>query len=125
VAGIRRYLAAVFGAWLICHACALAAAPISICVSFSVPELECTCDHSDATECPMHHKSTSAPKPACTCRSTSDSGLATLASMLGPFAVIDAEARVIAPDEMSAAPAARLATLFNAPTIPDSPPPRA
>lgn len=125
VRGIRRHLAVVFGAWLLCHACALAAAPISICVSYSAPELECTCDHGDATECPMHHKSTSAPKPTCTCRSTSDSGLATLSSMLGPFAVVDADARAVSPDGMSSTPAPLPASFFNAPTVPEPPPPRA
>jgi hypothetical protein len=125
--GIRRHLAAVFGAWLLCHMCALAAAPISICLSStaSAPQLECTCDHGDATECPMHHKSSAQPKPTCTCRSTSDAGLATLASMLGPFAVVHADARIVSPDGTSSAPALQPASFFIAPTSPDPPPPRA
>jgi len=125
--GIRRHLAAVFGAWLLCHVCALAAAPISICLSSSAsaPQLECTCDHGDATECPMHHKSSTGPKPTCTCRSTSDSGLARLASMLGPFAVVDTGARIASPDGMATAPALLPASFFNAPAMPDPPPPRA
>ena len=123
--GIRRHLAAVFGAWLLCHTCALAAAPISICLALNASQLECTCDHGAATECPMHHQSSAAPKTSCTCRSTSDSGLATLASMLGPFAVIDAAARLASPDGIAPAPARLPATVFHAPTIPDPPPPRA
>ena len=124
---VRRRLSWMVGAWLLCHVCALAAAPISICLSSSAsaPSLECTCDHGDATECPMHHKSSAAPKPTCTCRSTSDSGLATLASMLGPFAVVDAAARIVSPDAMAAMPALRPASFFNVPAIPDPPPPRA
>jgi hypothetical protein len=126
VRGIRRHLAAVFGTWLVCHTCALAAAPVAMCISgtASAPQLECTCDHSEATECPMHHKSASEPKPTCTCRSTSDSGLATLASMLGPFAVLDADARIASPHGMAPAPAPLPAFFFNAPTTPDPPPPR-
>jgi hypothetical protein len=127
VRGIRRHLAVVFGAWLLCHTCGLAAAPIAMCVSStaSAPALECTCDHGDATECPMHHKPASESKPACTCRNTSDSGLATLVSLLGPFAVVDADARIASPDGTSSAPALLPAAFFNAPTIPDPPPPRA
>jgi len=73
----------------------------------------------------MHHKSSGASKPTCTCRSTSDSGLATLASMLGPFAVVDADARIASPDGVAPAPARLPASVFNAPSIPDPPPPRA
>jgi hypothetical protein len=73
----------------------------------------------------MHHKRTAEPKPTCTCRSTSDSGLATLASMMGPFAVVDVDARIASPDGMAPAPASLAASLFHTPTIPDSPPPRA
>jgi hypothetical protein len=117
----------VFGTWLMCHTCALAAAPIAICMSSTAaaPQLECTCDHSDAIECPMHHKSAAQPTTTCTCRSTSDSGLATLASLLGPFAVVDAAARIGSPDGISAAATPLPGSFFNAPTLPDPPPPRA
>jgi hypothetical protein len=73
----------------------------------------------------MHHKSAAEPKTTCTCRSTSDGGLATLASLLGPFAVVDAAAWIESPDGMSAAATPLLGSFFNAPTIPDPPPPRA
>jgi hypothetical protein len=39
--------------------------------------------------------------------------------------VVDADARAVSPDGMSSTPAPLPASFFNAPTVPEPPPPRA
>jgi hypothetical protein len=123
---IRRHLGWVFGAWLACHACVLAITPASMCASLSASaEQTCTCNQAGATECPMHHRTTTSTPSSCSCRSTTDIDLATIDALLGPTAVLSAEVHLTVPFQ----PANRLSisriSPIDAPARPDSPPPRA
>jgi hypothetical protein len=125
--GLRRHLSAVFGTWLLCHACAFALTPISLCAAMSAaaPAPECTCDHGAATECPMHPHSTTKSKAPCSCRSASDDTVMAIAAWLGPIAVPASDAGLHAPDDGASDVAPLRASLLTAPTTPASPPPRA
>jgi len=127
VRGIRRHLAAVFGVWLLCHACALAAAPLSMCVSLprNAPDAACACGHAGSTGCPMHHREHAKSNSDCACRSTSDGGMATLASLLGPVAVVSLEVQVEPRVVSTTACVAVSRSIVPAPAVPEPPPPRA
>jgi hypothetical protein len=126
VRAIRRHLAAVFGVWLLCHACALATVSIAMCAAMEdAAGLECTCDHSDGTICPMHHRATARSKSTCSCHSTSNPDTAQLASLFGPVAVESPQRAIDAAEPWTATTIAVNASPINSPAVPDPPPPRA
>jgi hypothetical protein len=125
--GVRRHLGLVFGAWLVCHVGVLTITPVSMCASLaaSAQEQTCTCDHSGAAECPMHHRATQSTKSSCSCRSTGDTALATLGAFLGPIAVLSPQVHLAAPLHSTNRVSFFTISLIDAPARPDSPPPRA
>jgi hypothetical protein len=130
VQDIRRHLAAVFGVWLLCHTCTLAFTPISLCIAMSEQAAapECTCDHSDGSICPMHHRATAKSKTSstpCSCRSTTDPNTSMIAALLGPVALIVTPAAILTPDQPTSRTVDLLAPLTYTPVIPEPPPPRA
>jgi len=119
----RRQLRRVAGGWVIAQVCVLVLAS-GVMALTGAAAVECTCTHGDAHSCPMHHPQP-ASKSTCSCRSTSDGPTAAVAALLGPIAVV--------PSSLVSEPAplrgervdALAASLFDVPSVPDGPPPRA
>ena len=73
----------------------------------------------------MHHtKSKTRPQSSCSCRSTTDVPAATLASLLGPIAVLTSETTIAVTTAKSGLSLVRAVVLLNASINPDPPPPR-
>jgi hypothetical protein len=102
-------------------------APVSLCVvdRAGTVEQSCTCAHGDGQECPMHHTKTTKSRSSCSCRSTTDGPTATLASLIGPTAVLTSRTTIVATVATSSFRANSEAPLFDASINPDPPPPRA
>jgi hypothetical protein len=124
---LRQHVSGVIGAWLLCQASAMILAPVSLCMDASAAAVQqaCTCDHGDGLECPMHHTKTTKSKSSCSCRSTTDGPIATLASLVGPTAVLTSRTSVVATVTTSGVRMSPEAPLFDASINPDPPPPRA
>ncbi len=123
---VRQHLTRVAMIWLLCHASVLTGVPVSLSAmpDALASEQACTCAHSGATECPMHHQAQAPSKSPCSCRSTADPQAATLGSLLGPIAVLTAPGQVIRLVYSDAASSLTV-PLIDTPTVPDAPPPRA
>jgi hypothetical protein len=92
-------------------------------MSHAADSVTCTCPHTGAAECPMHH---STPKKhGCECRSTTDPDAGAVLSMLGPIAVL-ADALPRAPEPaITRLPNYPITQFTDAVLSPTSPPPRA
>jgi len=123
---IRHHVAHVAGAWLVFQLCLLAAVPAVLCSPESTVSFEpaCTCTHGDGDgqSCPMHHPSASSSN--CSCRSTTDSRAAIVASLIGPTAVLAPTSSTVAPSSALSAARSFSAEPLESATPPDSPPPR-
>jgi hypothetical protein len=92
--GIRRRLSWIAGAWLICQAGVLTAAPLSLSgllAPVSTNAILCTCASDTDHDCPMHgkhqhHESTGTPD--CALRSASDATDVTLVSLFAGIGLI-------------------------------------
>jgi hypothetical protein len=123
---VRQHFAGIVGAWLLCQASAMVLVPVSLCTGESAGAVAqaCTCSHPDGRECPMHHTKTTS-RSFCSCRSTTDGPIATLASLIGPIAVLTSRTTVAASVATSGFWTNPEAVLFDASVNPDPPPPRA
>jgi hypothetical protein len=125
---IRRQLVRVASGWLVLQLATVSSVPVVLCagISSAAADVECTCSHGDGAVCPMHHATPERDSNACSCRSTTDDGLAILASLFGETAVLDRpnsgatdlSPSANLPQEPSSHP---LDSFF----VPDAPPPRA
>ena len=122
----RRRLAPVAGLWLVCQLSASTLAPVGISVAVAGAEAaaECTCQHGDGQNCPMHRVPThSANKSACSWRSTTGGADAVMLSFLGPLAVPSRTASAVP----VLATSALVAAVFTIPSdlvpVPNAPPP--
>ena len=125
---LRQRLAWIVGGWLVFQTAALMIAPLSMCAGAVVaPEQACTCALEGATECPMHHHSTtqSKAKSDCDCRSTADPAAAILRSLLGPTAITTDVSRHAEPLFSSTLYPHSVLQPLSQFVVPDSPPPRA
>jgi hypothetical protein len=126
---LRRHVAWVVGAWLLCQTSAMVLVPVTLCMTGPTGAVEqaCTCGHTDG-ECPMHHTRSlprSSSRSSCSCRSTTDGPTATLASLIGPTAVLTSGATVVASPTPTRLLSSPDAALFGASRTLDPPPPRA
>jgi hypothetical protein len=127
---LRTRTAGVAAAWLAVYLCLLVSAPTTLCSADPRPSAKasCECPHEAGTLCPMHQgKGTARPKvPSrlCSCRSAADPLLATVASLLGPLAVLTPSTPRLAPPVVVAWTAQAVAASIDTPAVPDSPPPR-
>jgi len=127
VAWIRARVAHVAVGWLVFQLCLLASVPTVLCSpdpDAIALEAACTCAHGDAEgqSCPMHHPSTSSNN--CSCRSTTDSRAAIVASLIGPTAVLAPTSSAVAPSSNLSAARSFSAEPLESAVAPDSPPPR-
>jgi hypothetical protein len=127
---LRRHAAWVVGAWLLCQTSAMVLVPVTLCMTdrSGAVQQACTCDHADGQECPMHHTRSlprSSSRSSCSCRSTTDGPTATLASLIGPIAVLTSRATAVANVTNTQLPTNPDAALFGASRALDPPPPRA
>jgi hypothetical protein len=105
-------------------------APTSLCSADPGPSVKasCECPHEAGTVCPMHQGKTAArskaPSRLCSCRSAADPLLATVASLLGPLAVLTPSPAQLAPPAAVAWTSQAVAASLDTPAVPDSPPPR-
>lgn len=123
----RRHFVWIIGVWLLSQSSAMILVPVSLCAGNGASAIgqTCTCAHADGQECPMHHtKSKTRPQSSCSCRSTTDVPAATLASLLGPIAVLTSETTIAVTTAKSGLSLVRAVVLLNASINPDPPPPR-
>jgi len=127
---LRTRAAGVAAAWLAVHLCLLVSAPTSLCAAAPGPSAKasCECPHEAGTVCPMHQGKAAArpkaPSRLCSCRSAADPLLATVASLLGPLAVLTPSTAQLAPPVAVAWTSQPVAASLDTPAVPDSPPPR-
>jgi hypothetical protein len=119
----------VAAAWLAVHLSLLVSVPATLCAeSVASAKASCDCPHEVGAVCPMHQGKSAATRKAparvCSCQSTADPMLATVASMLGPLAVLTQSVPQIAPPIGLAWAVHPSSVSLDAPAIPDSPPPR-
>ena len=122
----RRQCPRLAGGWLVLQLCILSFTPAALClgVHSALFSAECTCAHGGGEQCPMHHPATTS-KSTCSCRSTDDTTRATMASLLGPTAVLPSMMAVSVPPVMTNSFTSIATSLIDAPSVPDAPPPRA
>jgi hypothetical protein len=121
---LRRALAPIAVAWLLCHAATLTTAPVLFWLGSAEGLLECTCARGDHAICPMHHKSAAGSK-ICLMRGADDGGIAVLTSLLGGVGIVPVTATVITPASTLAVVVSSTVQPSLRPPQPDPPPPRA
>jgi hypothetical protein len=120
----------VAAAWLAIHLSLLVSVPTTLCSADPGPSAKasCECGHQAGMACPMHQGKGAArlkaPSRACSCQSAADPLLATVASLLGPLAVLPQSTARLAPPVSVASTAPAAPASLDTPTDPDSPPPR-
>jgi hypothetical protein len=109
--------------WLLGQLSTWAVVPVALCAQAAGERavVECTCTHDDGQACPMHHRAPMS-KDTCSCTGT-DAGI-TMASLLGPTAVLPAS--TVAEPSIAIAPFAQRPGVLPVAwaIVPDSPPPR-
>jgi len=124
---IRRRLSRFAGGWLVLQLALMSSAPVVLCVGMSsgMPTVECTCSHGDDVVCPMHHATPKRDPKSCSCRSTTDDGIAVIASLFGGTAVLTTPTRTAAPSLSATLSQRALTHPLDLFPVPDAPPPRA
>jgi hypothetical protein len=124
----RRASSLIVQSWVLVQLVSMTASPLAVCahVTSEAVSIACSCAHSAAHECPMHHqapaKSTSTSD--CSCSGATHPDSAVLNALLGPVAVISES--LSHPAAVSSSPLS-LAALLQPRSwliVPDSPPPR-
>jgi hypothetical protein len=107
-----------------CQLSLLTAAPVSLLAHMpqAADAITCTCVHGGAGECPMHHPAKK--KSGCECRNTTDPDAASLVSLLGPIAVLNAPAN-LEPPAITKLPDYPITRFVSVAAPLASPPPRA
>lgn len=127
---LRTRAAGVAAAWLAVHLSLLVSVPTTLCSADPGPSAKasCECRHETGAVCPMHQGKgaarSKAPSRVCSCQSATDPLLATVASLLGPLAVLPQSTARLAPPVSVAWTAPAASASLDTPTVPDSPPPR-
>ncbi len=127
---LRTRAAGVAAAWLAVHLCLLVSVPTTLCSTDPGPSAKasCECPHEAGAVCPMHQGKgparPKAPSRLCSCQSAADPLLATVASLLGPPAVLTQSTARLAPPVVVAWTSQAVAASLDTPAVPDSPPPR-
>jgi hypothetical protein len=120
---LRRALAPIAVAWLLCHAATLTTAPVLFWLGSAEGLLECTCARGDHAICPMHHKSAAGSK-ICLMRGADDSGTAVLTSLLSGVGIVPVTTNIVTPASTLAVVVSSAAPPSLRPPPPDPPPPR-
>jgi hypothetical protein len=94
-------------------------------MSSGMASVECTCSHGDGVVCPMHHATPKRDAKSCSCRSTTDEGIAVIASLFGGTAVLTAPTCATEPSLGATLPHEALTNPLGLFLVPDAPPPRA
>jgi hypothetical protein len=94
-------------------------------MSSGMASVECTCSHGDGVVCPMHHATPKRDAKSCSCRSTTDEGIAVIASLFGGTAVLTAPTCATEPSLGATLPHEALTHPLGLFLVPDAPPPRA
>ena len=122
---IRRRLSCTICGWLCCQLSLLAVAPLSLFAHApqAADAIACTCIHTGAAECPMHHPTPR--KRGCECRNTTDPDAANIVSLLGPIAVLASAPMRLAPPSITQLPIYPINKFSDFVPVPAGPPPRA
>jgi len=125
--GLRRQLVRLAGGWLVLQFCLVSAAPVVLCAGMpgGTANVECTCTHGDEVVCPMHHATPKRDPKSCSCRSTTDDGIAAIASLFGGTAVLTTPTRATEPSLSTTLSQRSLTHPLDLFPVPDAPPPRA
>jgi hypothetical protein len=94
-------------------------------MSSVMANVECTCSHGDGVACPMHHATPKRDAKSCSCRSTTDDGIAVIASLFGGTAVLTTPTRATELSRGVTFPHEALTHPLGLFLVPDAPPPRA
>src|SRR2546422_2895260 len=121
----RRRLSRFAGGCLVCQLCVLSLTP-ALCarIPSAVGGVECTCSHGDGQVCPMHHTTSTSKTKSCSCRSTTDSAAAVMASLFGQTALLAASIGAADPPIRSEHEIRSEVDPFDSFFVPDAPPPR-
>ncbi len=124
MASMRRALARLAVAWLLCEATTWALSPVVLWASES-HSLECTCAHGEHAICPMHHKDSAPGVRTCVIRSADGEGVAVLTWLLTGVGLVPAGtvAAVLLVEPLPMIVDVTTASLRPPP--PEPPPPRA
>ncbi|OFW29464.1 MAG: hypothetical protein A3G76_07425 [Acidobacteria bacterium RIFCSPLOWO2_12_FULL_65_11] len=123
---VRHRLSRLIGAWLVCQAVTLAAAPVSLGAMPSTPDaLKCMCPPGMAPgeACPMHH--TPQGTRECVLTSGSSSSDAALLSMMGNLGLMPPVQTLSTTVAVVGVVTPVIALTISSPVRPESPPPRA
>ncbi len=87
---IRRQLVRLAGGWLVAQLVIVGSAPVALCAGMpsGTAAVECTCSHGNGVMCPMHHATPTRDSNSCSCRGTTNDGVAILASLFSETAVL-------------------------------------
>jgi len=125
--GFRRQLVRLAGGWLVLQLSLVSSAPVVLCIGMSKasPNVQCACSHGDGVACPMHRATPKRDSKSCSCRSTTDDGIAVIASLVGTAAVLTTPIRMTEPSISTQAPQRSESHPLDLFLVPDAPPPRA
>jgi hypothetical protein len=121
----RRALAPIAALWLLCQCATWVLAPTLLWIGMADAGVACVCIHTAEAACPMHHEAAAAGSKVCSMRGLSQTGAATLQSLLGLAGLVPVSALSTAPTTVAGSNLDRHSTLTARPSPPDPPPPRA
>ena len=124
---LRHRLAWFASAWLLIQLANVTVTPSALLAGLpdSSASDACTCAHGDGQICPMHHTTSTSKTKSCSCRSTTDTAAAVIASLFGPTAVLTSPIGAAEPPASSEPPLSLASRPLDSSLVPDAPPPRA